>query len=278
MKKLILQFLCFTIMIGLLPMHLSAINSSLDNFKNTNTYVYSQFSDVKSSDWFSESVAKAYELGLMLGTSETVFNSYGNVTLAEAVTMAARIHLIYKTGSDKFKQASPWYQPYVDYVIDNGIISQGYSDYTKAATRAEFAAILAGALPDEALAPINTVAEQSIPDINMNAVYYDEVYKLYRAGILAGNDLYGTFTPDSNIARAAAAAIITRMADSSLRTSISLKEAVQILYAADGRTRLTLKSEVEAYLKVGWYKEPVIIMYAPDGRTRYTLKMKSMRI
>ena len=44
------------------------------------------------------------------------------------------------------------------------------------------------------------------------------------------------------------------------------------MYAPDGRTRETLKSEVEAYKKVGWYIEPVVKMYAPDGRTRYTLK------
>ena len=28
------------------------------------------------------------------------------------------------------------------------------------------------------------------------------------------------------------------------------------MYAADGRTRYTLKSEVDAYKKVGWYTEP----------------------
>lgn len=44
------------------------------------------------------------------------------------------------------------------------------------------------------------------------------------------------------------------------------------MYAADGRTRQTLVSEVEAYKKVGWYIEPVVKMYAADGRTRYTLK------
>ncbi len=257
-KQAILLILCLTILIGILPSGLFASNPSLDNFTKINTYVYGQFDDVKSSDWFSPNVANAYELGLMIGTSDTNFNSYGNVTIAEAITMAARIHIIYTAGSEKFVLTSPWYQPYVDYVIKNGIISQGYSDYNKTATRAEFATILAGALPDEALTVVNTVVTGSIPDLDINADYSLKVYKLYRAGILAGNDSYGMFTPDSNIARAAAAAIVTRMANSSLRVKISLNEAVQILYAADGRTRVTLKSEVEAYLKVGWYKEPVI--------------------
>ena len=49
-------------------------------------------------------------------------------------------------------------------------------------------------------------------------------------------------------------------------------EPVVVMYAADGRTRYILQSEVEAYEKVGWYREQVVLMYAADGRTRYTLK------
>ena len=45
-----------------------------------------------------------------------------------------------------------------------------------------------------------------------------------------------------------------------------------ILLSADGRTRYTLQSEVEAYQGVGWYREQVVLMYAADGRTRYTLQ------
>ena len=49
-------------------------------------------------------------------------------------------------------------------------------------------------------------------------------------------------------------------------------EPVVTMYAADGRTQVTLESEVEAYKNVGWYTEPVITMYAADGRTRLTLE------
>ncbi len=138
----------------------------------------------------------------------------------------------------------------------------------KAATRAEFAEILAGALPAEVLGAVNTVVDDAVPDADPKAGYAPEVYKLYRAGILAGSDACSTFTPGSNIARAAAAAVVTRMADASLRVKVTLKEAVQTLYAPDGRTRVTLRSEAAAYLKVGWYEEPVVVLYAPDGRTR----------
>lgn len=49
-------------------------------------------------------------------------------------------------------------------------------------------------------------------------------------------------------------------------------EPVCLMYAADGRTRVTLISEIEAYKNVGWYSEPVVTMYSPDGRTIVILK------
>ena len=55
--------------------------------------------------------------------------------------------------------------------------------------------------------------------------YHDAVYRLYRAGVLTGNDAKGTFGPFTNITRGAAAAIISRMADASLRKSITLEKA-----------------------------------------------------
>ena len=39
------------------------------------------------------------------------------------------------------------------------------------------------------------------------------------------------------------------------------------MYAADGRTMVISKAEVDAYKNVGWYTEPVCTMYAADGRT-----------
>lgn len=54
-------------------------------------------------------------------------------------------------------------------------------------------------------------------------------------------------------------------------TPAPTQEPTVTMYAPDGRTRETLKSEVEAYQGVGWYLEPVTLMYAADGRTRYTL-------
>lgn len=193
----------------------------LENFTAVNAYIPGQFTDVLETHWGSANVKKSYELGLMKGSSNARFDPDGNVSLAQAITMAARLNSIYITGAEAFAQGGVWYQTYVDYAKRNGIPTD-FTDYNATATRAEFAAILAAALPTEALTAINMVADGIIPDVDMKDA--QAIYMLYRAGILTGNDSAGTFTPKSSITRAAAAAIITRMADMSLRKALTLSK------------------------------------------------------
>lgn len=56
----------------------------------------------------------------------------------------------------------------------------------------------------------------AIPDVDVTDTYGTEIYTLYRAGILVGNDAYGTFTPSTYITRGAVATIIARMVDESV--------------------------------------------------------------
>ena len=193
----------------------------LSNFKTVNTYTADQFADVASTYWGAPNIAKAYELGLMRGTSAYYFSPEESVTVAETITMAARLHSIYTTGSENFVQSNIWYQTYVDYCRANGILKKDF-DYNAPAKRSDFAAILAAALPAEALRAVNTVEDGAIPDVSMKDDSAEAVYALYRAGILTGNDVSGTFGPETAINRAAAAAILTRMADTSLRKSVTL--------------------------------------------------------
>lgn len=195
------------------------------HFPRVATYTQGQFTDVPASQWFTKNVAEAVELGLMKGSSATTFKPYGDVTLAEAITMAARIHSIYTTGSENFVQSSgsAWYQVYLDYAYRNGISQNYYTcDVTKKATRAQYAEIFANALPDKGLEARNTVADNAIPDVPLSQSYADAVYKLYRAGILAGGDVKGTFSPLTYITRAESATIVARMANTDNRMDFSL--------------------------------------------------------
>ncbi len=191
------------------------------HFEPQTLYFDGQFRDVPAEQWYTPYVETAFSLSLMKGKRDDVFDPYGNVTLAEAITMAARIHSIYTTGRETFVQTGVWYQVYLDYAYENGIIPYAFynADVKRQATRAQFAQIFAKALPEEGLAAINDIADNAIPDVDMDMPY---VYALYRAGILTGSDSLGTFHPKTYITRAEAAAIVSRMAESNYRKSFSL--------------------------------------------------------
>ena len=197
------------------------------HFEQQTIYFQGQFSDVPADQWFTANVKSAFELGLMKGNGNGSFNPYGDVSIVEAIVMASRVHSIYYTGGENFRSAAAgetWYQPYLDYAYSNGVISRAYynADVTQKATRAQFAEIFANALPDEGLYAMNSVTDNAIPDVPMSAAYAKYVYRLYRAGILAGSDANGTFHPSTYITRVEAAAIVSRMAESDNRVSLTL--------------------------------------------------------
>ena len=217
MKKILTAALAALCLLGCLMLPASA------EFKPSRRYTPGQFSDVAVADWYTPYVAQVYELGLMQGNSIGAFCPGGDVTLAETAALAARLHKLYHTGNADFQQGSVWYQVYVDYVRDNGILLKEYMDYNAKAKRSEFAAMLARAFPKDALAEINTVTDGSLPDVSANAAYAEEIYLLYRAGVLTGSDENGTFLPENTIRRSEVAAIVARMAKPELRQSLSLK-------------------------------------------------------
>ena len=189
-------------------------SQSMSNFRKTKTYKPGQFADVNENDWFGynkdRSIVAAYEYGLMQGSGAAAFNPVGNFTIAEAIALAARVHNIYDGGTGEFPQGANWYQAFLDYAIANGIVGAGtFSNYNKAATRAEMAYIFSRALPEDEFAPQNTVI--SLPDVNNSTPYSAAIVLLFRAGVFKGGDERGTFSPGNNITRAEAAAIISRV-------------------------------------------------------------------
>ena len=73
-------------------------------FEKVNTYS-NNFADVADTAWYAENVKTAYELGFMNGKAEGQFDPNGTVTVAEAITMASRVHAIYNNVSiDDYKK------------------------------------------------------------------------------------------------------------------------------------------------------------------------------
>ena len=192
-------------------------------FEQVNPYTPGQFTDVPADLWCAENVRTAYEYGLMGGVSDTYFDVDSSLTVVQTIVMACRLHSGYAGDRAEFAAATPWYQPYLDYAGENGILWEFY-DYNAPITRADFAVILDTALPEEALPAVNDIEDGAIPDVPEDLYGAEAVYRLYRAGVLTGNDAYGTFTPHCAITRGAAAALVSRMADPSLRRTFTLEK------------------------------------------------------
>ena len=194
-----------------------------------------RFVDIRPGDWFYANVASLYEIGLTNGKGDTThFEPYSELTVAEAVTMTARLRSLYdfgdsESGADAFRtDGAMWYEPYLAYLRYLGMIGTELDDHiTASATRAEVAHLLANALPQELFAPINDetvtvgyATRQYIRDINDYTPYREDILTLYRWGILNGTDHTGSFAPDAPIRRGEVAAMFTRLVDSDLRITL----------------------------------------------------------
>ncbi len=212
------------ILVSIMSVTVHADEPGLNSFKTINQYTAGQFVDVSEDQWYAENVKNAFELGLFMGSGDRFYPD-NSITIAETLTVASRLHNTYFNNGFNFEQGTPWYQVYVDYAIQNGLIRSGdFTDYQTKSTRAQFASILSKTVAEKEFQVKNTIDDAAIPDVSMDSAYAKDVYKLYRAGILTGNDSKGTFTPDSQITRSAVAAIITRIVDPDLRQSITLRD------------------------------------------------------
>ena len=183
------------------------------------------FTDVKTTSWYYADVVRAYESGLINGKTATTFGPGDNMTYAEAVKLAACMRQLFTEGSVSLENGSPWYQPYVDYCKENGVITKDYS-WKDPATRAGYAEIFAKALPE--LTAKNTVADNAIPDVKTTHPQAGAVYALYRAGVVEGSTVNGAahcFSPNDPIKRSEVAAILTRMMDPQTRKDLNMPTA-----------------------------------------------------
>ncbi|MDO5596488.1 MAG: S-layer homology domain-containing protein, partial [Bacillota bacterium] len=176
MKKLLSLVLTLALALSLCVPAMAA-SESMANFQKTATY-NNQFSDVSASYWATPSIKLCYEYGFMKGTTPKQFSPTGALTVAEAIVMADRLHEIYTTGQSTLTNGEPWYQTYVDYALENGIVQAGdFTSYTAKATRGQMAYLFSRALPASVLPAINNV--QTLPDVTGSTKYSQEIFSLY---------------------------------------------------------------------------------------------------
>lgn len=184
------------------------------------------FVDVPVNSWYYASVRGAWENGLIDGVTAYAFKPDNQLTVAQAIKLAAALHQMQTSGSVTLTNGHPWYNTYLAYAIRNKVVGEEYKSYTAAqmnapVTRGEFVHILRGATNYYTVR--NEVADNAIPDVKVTDAYGADIYTFYRAGILTGSDAKGTFHADSTIRRSEVSAILNRMYDVSARQSIALK-------------------------------------------------------
>lgn len=190
-----------------------------DIFVEVNKYD-GRFNDVPTDAWYAKELERAYNIGIINGTSNTGYDPNGTLTKAQVVVMAARLHSLYTKDIKDLTiitGGQTWYQPYVEYAIQNGIIEKdAFTNFDTFASRAEMAYVFAHALPSEAYASSSQKADFN--DVDKTNQYYSSVMALYNAGIVngIGNENYG---PNDTVTRAQAAVFVTRLSTPSYRVA-----------------------------------------------------------
>lgn len=208
-----------------------AAENSTGNFVREKTYT-GQFSDLTEDSVFYDNVTALYEYGLSVGKGDGTFGLKDSLTVGQIVIFAGRIRSLYRTG-DAEAGPNAHSKPgdtataarYLRYLQAEGVLGTELDgSLTAPATRAQVAHVLANTLPSEVLPPINDeivtegyASRHFITDVTEYTDYYRDILFLYRAGISVGSDATGSYLPQDPITRGAAAAMLTRMVDPSLR-------------------------------------------------------------
>ena len=211
-----------------IPAH--AAQDSRENFVRGRAYDR-QFSDLTTASPFYDNVAALYEYGLSEGRADGTYGLQDPMTVGEVVIFAGRIRSIYRTGEAERGPAAyggdggPAALRYLGYLQAEGVLGTELdAQLAEPATRAQVAHVLAGVLPAEEMPLINDqivtegyASRKFITDVSEYTPYYQDILFLYRTGISVGSDAAGSFLPEAAVTRGAAAAMLTRMADPSLR-------------------------------------------------------------
>ena len=171
------------------------------------------FSDVPASQWYADYAVKAAQAGLMKGTGGDKFSPNGTLTVAEVVTLTARLYAD-RQGESVPASDGAWYLGAYNYCVDQGLFTTSevpLSTMLNKATRFQMVDLLDRAVPSEEKEVIKVVFNGEVPDVQETDPYGPVVYLWYRAGIVEG-DNNGSFHGNTNISRAETAAILCRLA------------------------------------------------------------------
>ncbi len=187
---------------------------TLSNFNTIKSMEITTFSDVKEVNWFYSGVKTVFDYGIMDGVGLNLYAPNRNLTKAQAITIAARVHAIYTKQLVSEIDSPFWYEKYFIYAQNNNLLPPSYTSVsdvsTQYITRSEIAYLFAQILSSQDTAAINDLA---VPDIDeISAIYRESVQKMYSSGIIGGKS-GGLFDGNGLATRAEIATIIGRLID-----------------------------------------------------------------
>lgn len=191
------------------------------------------FSDVPGSAWYAQDVAAVEKYGILQGTGNGRFSPDGKLTLAQAITMAARTYAHSNHETIPQTGGSAWYSDYLQYAAEKGICATGEfgTAYNNHCNRLIMAKLFARVVPAGTNQALNNVT--SLPDVQ-TAPENQAIFDLYQLGILTGSDKYGTFHPYQYIKRSETAAILNRVLAPENRKTFTLETppSLEEIYSA----------------------------------------------
>lgn len=174
------------------------IVSTYGNDSRTDTPVNNElpFNDVEKDRWSYEYILKMYQLGVVNGRSNTVFDPTGNVTRAEFVKMLACLYGVDTSDYNgcRFEDVNNGsvFAPYIEWAAKNGIV-YGYNDQefrpNENIKREQIAAIVCRYADYAGVSLPDSVPEISFTDANEISAYaVENVKTLQKAGVIGGFD------------------------------------------------------------------------------------------
>ena len=195
------------------------------------------FKDVSAQAWFYNDLRACVRMGILSGVTKTEFKPSSELTLAQAVAMAARMHQLYNEEEITLKNhwfGLKWYKTYVKYAVEHELVDESCKKLSRKEmntpiTRGEFIELLYKVLPEEEFKVINDIADNAIPDVKHFSDGADAIYAMYRAGIVTGyTDTPGvidhTFKAHEPVKRSEAAVTAARMMESTCRVEFTVEE------------------------------------------------------
>ena len=178
------------------------------------------FEDVPEKAWFHDTVAEAYEKGIVSGRSAAVFAPNDNVTRAEVAAMLARTDGAdvsgYGDNASAFSdvKSGAWYVGYVGWAAAENIL-RGYPDGTvrpgAEVTRAELSAMIARYTEKTgASLPADPRTDSFTDAASFKSWFADAAEEMRIAGLLRGYT-NGEMSPSSPATRAEVATIFVRL-------------------------------------------------------------------